>query len=789
MIIRASHGGCNLKGRSSELVTIGRTFRIKGLVQGVGFRPFVWQLARSEGVCGSVRNDAAGVLVEAHGTRAALERFAHRLLQDAPPLSRVDSVESAEIPVLQSGQPTDFIILESRTGQVSTGVVPDTATCLECLRDIRDPQNRRFGYAFTNCTHCGPRLSILKCIPYDRQSTSMAVFEMCPACRSEYETPSDRRFHAQPNACPVCGPGLWFEDGSGTVVEGEPVSLAAKYLQQGAILALQGLGGFQIAVDAGDDEAVRRLRSRKRRPAKPFALMARDLAQVKRYCRVSREEEALLSGTSAPIVLLEQHDLRSLAPGVAPGMDRLGIMLPNTPLHHLLLDRLERPIVLTSGNLSSDPQETGNALARQNLTGLVDGFVMHDREIVNRVDDSLVRVDRTGPAILRRARGLAPAPIRLHEGFAEGPNVLALGGELKSVFGLVRGWDVVLSQHIGDLENLRTYKDFKRTLMVYQDLYDFAPEVIAIDRHPQYLSSRLGRKVARETGASTVEVQHHHAHLAACLAEHNWPLGEAENVLGIILDGTGWGADGSIWGGEFLSGGYEGFERAGHFQPVPLPGGATAVREPWRNLAAHLGAAFGPDYREFLKGTGLEAALDTPDAHMLDRMIAGGVNAPLSSSAGRLFDAVAAALGICFKQQGYEGEAAMRLEALARPYLTMEPGYRFGGQSGGVLSFTGLWVALLEDLKTGTGAGVIAARFHNGLVEAITSMALDLGAKDAPAVVLSGGVFQNAIMKHGVTEALEAAGCRVLLPRQAPANDGGLALGQGAIAAARSLRR
>ncbi|POF28340.1 hydrogenase maturation protein HypF [Roseibium marinum] len=754
-------------------------------MQGVGFRPFVWRLARELEITGHVLNDGAGVRIEAFGPVEALEKFLVRLTAEPPPLARVDRIDIADTDPAPVPVPDSFQILGSGEGAVATGVVPDAATCPACLADIGNPSDRRHGYAFTNCTHCGPRLSILRHIPYDRASTSMSGFPMCPSCRVEYEDPDDRRFHAQPVACPDCGPRLWFEDADGREAQGDPLAVAVQRLRAGGILAVKGLGGFQIAVDAGNETAVRTLRHRKRRPDKPLALMARDLDQILGYCSVSEREADMLASAAAPILLLQKAG-PALAESIAPGQDRLGVMLANTPLHHLLLAELERPIVMTSGNLSDNPQETENAAARQHLAGLVDGFLMHDRDIVNRLDDSVLRLDRSGVSMLRRARGYAPASVRLAPDFDQAPRVLAMGGELKSTFCLINGRDAVLSQHIGDLENAQTFADYKKTLRLYLDLYRFRPDVIAVDGHPQYLSTVYGEQLAAEFGIDLLRVQHHHAHLAACLAGQGWPLTGEGSAYGIILDGLGWGEDGKIWGGEILKGGFAGFQRLGHFQPVPLPGGAVAVREPWRNLAAHLRTAFGPDYRERLAGLPLAAALEEKNMAMLDRMMERSLNSPLSSSAGRLFDAVAAALGISFGRQSFEGQAAMALESLARPFLKEERGYAVDFKSSPLcLSFVALWQQLIADLHAGAADGRIAARFHLGLIGGLADGLSRSGGRPGDAVVFSGGVFQNAIVKDGLTGRLKDMGFRVLNQENFPANDGGLALGQGVIAAAR----
>ncbi len=759
-----------------------KSIRIRGLVQGVGFRPFVWQLARGLGLAGHVLNDGEGVLIEASGDERSLDLFLSRLQSGAPLLARIDQIVVSDL--VGALDARDFRILPSEEGKVATGVVPDVATCPACLADIRNPADRRYRYAFANCTHCGPRLSILRHIPYDRASTAMAAFEMCRACRIEYENPADRRFHAQPIACPQCGPKLWFEDKDGCAVDGDPVVLAAERLGRGAILAIKGLGGFQIAVDAGNQSAIEKLRLRKHRPVKPLALMARDLDQIRDFALADAKEVALLESPAAPIVLLKKAGAQ-LAPGIAGPFDRLGVMLPNTPLHHLLMAELKGPIVLTSGNLSENPQETQNECARHNLAGIVDGFLMHNRDVVNRLDDSVVRQDRSGVSILRRARGYAPSPIRLPTSFEGAPKVLALGGELKATFCLLDGRNAVLSQHIGDLENAPTLADYKKMLRLYLDLYQFEPDIVAVDAHPQYLSTRTGEDFARERGLPLVRVQHHHAHLAACLADQGQDQAMPGTVHAVVLDGLGWGADGTVWGGEILQGSYGGFVRCGHFRQVPLPGGEAANREPWRNLAAQLFTAFGVNYRANLVGTGLETRFADHQAKLLDQMMQKGVNAPMTSSAGRLFDAVAAALDICPDKQGFEGEAAMQLEVLARASVAGKEGYPVEVTTSETvkLSFDKVWPALLGDLKSGVKHETISARFHQGLIDGLARSLSVAGARPSGKVVLSGGVFQNAFLRDGLTEKLETDGYTVLNHKSVPANDGGLALGQAVIAA------
>ena len=531
----------------------GEAIRVRGLVQGVGFRPHAWRLATDCGLSGEVWNDAEGVLVRIWGPAAARRRFLRRLQAEAPPLARIDRLQSE--PLTGPPPPPGFRIQASRAGAIRTGVVPDAATCPACLAEVRDPSSRRYRYAFTNCTHCGPRLSIVRAIPYDRARTSMAAFTMCRACQAEYDDPGDRRFHAQPNACALCGPQLELEAATGEVsglADRDQVAAARALLEAGAILAIKGIGGFHLAVDALNPAAVQRLRARKRRFDKPFALMARTVEVVRRYCALSPDEQALLESAAAPIAILAAEGPERVAPAVAPGQRALGFMLPYTPLHHLLLEGLERPVVLTSGNLSEEPQCTDNDDARAKLSALADHLLMHDRAIVNRLDDSVVRVMDGAPRVLRRARGYAPAPLPLPAGFAGAPPLLAMGGELKNTFCLVQDGRATLSQHIGDLEDAATYADYRHNLELYRGLLQHEPAIIAADLHPDYLSTKLGRQIAEGAGLPLIGVQHHHAHVAACLADNGVPL-DAGPVLGVALDGLGYGEDGTIWGGEFCS--------------------------------------------------------------------------------------------------------------------------------------------------------------------------------------------------------------------------------------------
>jgi hydrogenase maturation protein HypF len=781
-------------GNRFEGLSKGRRIRVRGQVQGVGFRPTVWRLARECGLVGYVLNDGGGVLVKVWGEEEPISDFIRQLQNETPPLAHIDHVESCAF--AEPANCSDFQIRQSEQGPVSTAIAPDAALCPHCLADITDPENRRFGYAFTNCTHCGPRLSIIHTIPYDRANTAMSAFPMCDDCQSEYDDPADRRFHAQPNACRVCGPRVWLEDRQGRSVgapaDPDPVAYAARLIREGFIVAIKGIGGFHLACDATSEKAVHRLRQRKQRYHKPFALMARDIPIISHYVKTDENDRALLEDRAAPIVLLERRgDGAPLAESIAPQQNTLGFMLPYTPLHHLLMAGFDGPMVMTSGNLSEEPQCTANDRARAKLAAIADYLLLHDRDIVNRLDDSVVRVSGGRTRLLRRARGFAPAPLKLPDTFAAAPAVLAMGGELKNTFCLIREGQAILSPHIGDLDDAATHADYRHNLALFKQLFAFEPDMIGVDMHPGYHSTQWGTRLAAETGLPLVEVQHHHAHIAASMAEYEVPMDR--NVLGIALDGLGMGENGELWGGEFLLAGYHDYERLAHFAPVALPGGERAMREPWRNSFAHLAAALGweqvsaryPDVPivRFLREKPLSP---------LQSMLARGVNSPLASSAGRLFDAVAAAIGICREGIGYEGQAAMELEALARRCDLKRAG-EYGpapvpdSQTPLVLCWRGLWRGILDDLERQREPAMIAARFHNSLAGAIVRTALWCVAQRGPdTVVLTGGVFQNRLLLEAVSEGLAGEGLYVLVPALVPANDGGVSLGQAVIAAART---
>lgn len=776
---------------------IAESIRIYGTVQGVGFRPTVWRLARAHSLTGSVWNDADGVGIHVWGTTWQLEGFVRSLRSETPPLARIERIERMQL--IDVPMPASFEILSSVNGETHTDVAADAASCSACQGEIMDPANRRFRYPFTNCTHCGPRLSIIRAVPYDRANTSMSRFPLCSVCQAEYQSPVDRRFHAQPNACPVCGPRVWLEDTNGEILEtadGEDViGTAQRLIAAGKIVAVKGIGGIHLACDACNEDTVERLRRCKRRYRKAFALMAKDIAVIQRYAFVDEASRRALRSAAAPIVVLDASG-ESVAAAVAPGYTTLGFMLPYSPLHHLLLQQWERPIVLTSGNLSDEPQCITNGDARSRLAPIADYLLLHDREIVNRLDDSVVRVMAGKRRLLRRARGYAPAPIALPEGFTASDAILAMGGELKNSFCLLQRGRAILSQYMGDLENAYAYEAYRENLARYRTLFDHNPRSIAVDLHPDYLSTQLGQEIAKAEGIELIGVQHHHAHIAACMAEHGVPL-DTKPLLGVAMDGLGYGDDGTLWGGEFLLVDYRSCRRLANFTPVAMPGGARAIIEPWRNAYAHLQQAFGWEWvRAHHHSLEIVQAVEKQPLHNLARMIERGLNSPLASSCGRLFDAVAAVLGLSVDAQLFEGQAAMELEAISAPYFSAQRSnvYPFetvqSEQEGWVIHFRSLWRALLQDLSEGCEAALIGARFHQTLCALITTNAMRLArAENVDRIVLSGGVFQNRLVLEGVSERLNASGLRVLSPASVPANDGGIALGQAVIAAAKVKAR
>jgi hydrogenase maturation protein HypF len=748
---------------------LARTIEVHGVVQGVGFRPFVWRIAVREGVRGWVRNEGGRVTIHAEGTAAALDVFEKAIRDEAPPLARVDSV--AATPAGSVGYPGFEVDVSTDGAGGERLVSPDAAVCAACLAELFDPGDRRFRYPFINCTDCGPRFTVIESLPYDRERTSMRIFPLCEDCRREYEDPGDRRFHAEPVACPACGPRLRLvdADGNGDGDGGDPIERAASRLRGGAIVALKGLGGFHLACDATDEAAVRALRDRKHRPDKPFAVMVTGLEEVRRWFEPSEDEERALASWRAPIVLT--HDRRPLAPSVAPGHHRHGVMLPATPLHHLLTRAAGVPLVMTSGNATDEPICVDDDEARARLGGVADAFLVHDRPIVARYDDSVVLV-RTGerePSVLRRARSLAPGALRLARS-APVP-ILGTGAELHGAFCLVDGDRAYLSQHVGDL-------DTEETMQAYRDAYDRArevfriePEVVAHDLHPDLMTTRF----AEGLGLPRVAVQHHHAHVVATMAEH----GLEGEVLGLAFDGLGYGPDGTVWGGELLRCDAAGFERVGRLRPVRQPGGDAATRHPWRMAMAHAAdAGVLDDVLPALR-------LHEREADVVAGQIRSGLASPMTSSAGRLFDAVAAMLGVC-RHASYEGQPAMLLEQAAGGSLPPVPVGLIERDGLLEVDTRDLIAAVAHWMGAGRDVAAIAGGFHASLAaataEAAVRLARDLGLRR---VVLGGGVFANDLLTSDLVARLTREGVGVFLPREVPVGDGGIALGQAVVAAAR----
>lgn len=764
---------------------------VYGIVQGVGFRPTVWHLAQRFELAGNVSNDGDGVSINVQGAEESIESFVQSLMDEKPKLARIDSIKRQSQDISEK-LANSFEIISSSPTTANTGVIADAATCSDCIAELFDPDNRRYGYPFTNCAHCGPRLSIIHSIPYDRAQTSMAKFTLCPDCEQEYHSPANRRFHAQPNACPTCGPECWLTDKSGNKLTTKTVIAdAASYLKTHAVVAIKGIGGFHLAVDACNEMAVQCLRERKQRPRKPFALMAKNMAMIEQYCHVNEQERTLLESSAAPIVLLERKHHAALADNIAPEQNTLGFMLPYSPLHHLLLNEMDHPIVLTSANAAHEPQCIDNNDALTRLTGIADYFLLHNRDIENRVDDSVMCLMAGQPQFLRRARGYAPHSIVLPKGFNDAPQVLAMGGELKNTFCLLKNGQAVLSQHIGDLGNYPSYEDYQHNINLYEQLFQHQASQLAVDAHPEYLSNKLGHEIATERALDLHLIQHHHAHIAACLVDNNYAL-EGDPVLGVILDGLGYGDDHTLWGGEFLLADYHQSSRLAHLKPIALLGGTIAMKQPWRNTYAHLQTCLGWDWvNDHYADLELVQMLSQKPLATFDAMLEKNMNCPLASSAGRLFDAVAAAVGICPEQLQYEGQAAIELEAIITAQAWAEAqqsAYPFLLEKG-VIDPTPMWQALLKDLSKTTEIACISARFHRGLSLAVQQLADQLANdKTIKTIVLSGGVFQNKTLFEDVKQGLEQQ-FTVLTHHNVPANDGGIALGQAVIAATRMMRK
>jgi len=750
----------------------------RGVVQGVGFRPFVYGLAVKYNLDGWVCNTSQDVMIEVEGTRATLDRFISSLEKEAPPLARINSLS------VSFGKPAGYNGFEIRPSIARPGkyqlVSPDIATCNPCIEDVFTPGNRRWHYPFTNCTNCGPRFTIIKDIPYDRPLTTMSVFKMCPDCQREYEDPINRRFHAQPNACPVCGPRLQLTDNKGDSVDcPDIIEKTADLLREGRIVAIKGLGGFLLACNAENAEAVIPLRQRKRRPSKPFAVMLKDITEVKKHCTLTSEEERLLLSPQAPIVLLPWRDGSSICREVGPGLKYLGVMLPYTPLHHLIMRETGLPLVMTSGNISEEPIAGQNDEALRRLGGIADYFLSHNRDIHSTYDDSVAMVVDKRPQLIRRARGYAPHPIHLTY---DSPQLLACGAEEKNTFCLTRDNHAFVSQHIGDMENIETMEHYIRTVELYKQLFRIRPEAIAHDMHPEYLPTKYALEEAEKHNLRAVPVQHHHAHIASCLADNS----EEGPVIGVAFDGTGYGTDGKIWGGEFMVADCNNFKRAGQLEYLPLPGGSAAIKKPYRTALGYMLVLLGNSTFDsrlgFLNGIGRD------EIDLVSRQVKTGLNTPLTSSMGRLFDAVSAMAGIRTTID-YEAQAAIEMEMQAYGAIDEKGLYPFsmtGDQNYSIILLHELVAGVADDILRGCRAATVSMKFHNTIAAMTQDACLKIKAQSGlGTVALSGGCFQNRLLLGKVMALLRQGGFKVFTHRNVPANDGGISLGQAVIAGKR----
>ena len=758
---------------------------VRGIVQGVGFRPFVYRLAQEHQLSGWVLNSTQGVVIEVEGPRRRIDGFIDGLRASPPPQAVIERVETNLLPPVGY---SSFIIEASREGDEFVLISPDICICADCLNELQNPQDRRWSYPFINCTNCGPRFSIISDIPYDRPKTTMSVFSMCPRCDEEYHNPADRRFHAQPNACFLCGPRLELARNGArpadAPLEGEPIEVARRLLAEGTIVAVKGLGGFHLACDATNAGAVATLRERKQRVDKPFAVMSLDVSTVRRYCQVSEGEAQLLESPARPIVLLRRKSGSPIAADVAPANNYLGVMLPYTPLHYLLLGDGRKPtplaLVMTSGNMAEEPIAIGNQEALERLSPLADYFVLHNRDIYVRCDDSVTRLFRGREAMLRRSRGYAPFPVRLDLELKE---ILACGAELKNTFCLTKGTYAFLSQHIGDMENYETFASYQASIEHFQKLFRVTPRAVAYDLHPNYLATRYALELAEAEGLRQVPVQHHHAHVVSCMAEN----GVDGQVIGVALDGTGYGTDGHIWGGEFLLADYRRFRRLGHLKYVPLPGGETAIKRPYRMAVSHLLSAFGEEALDL--PLELWEQIEATELSLVRRMMAARVNCPLTSSCGRLFDAVSALLGVR-GVVNYEGQAAIELEMLAAAGVDDVYDWSRPSSYPIIIDPAPVLRGVVSDLRRDVDRAVISAKFHNTIAEIIVGVSQ--AARERAGinrVALSGGVFQNMYLLGRTLDGLDSQGFEALIHHRVPTNDGGIALGQAVIANARLSRR
>ena len=757
-------------------------------------RPWIFQLAHRLKLKGHVYNCGEGVITQVWGHPQALHHFVSTLegtplphLPAKPPLAQIERVE-LEKNLRPSTAPTDFSILSSQQHSINTLIPADTAICPQCLNELFQPQNRRYRYPFIQCVNCGPRFSITRQLPIDRHNTSMKDFTQCPECESEYHSPQNRRHHSQSNCCPQCGPQIWFTDNTGAPValptHQDAIQAVAYAIKQGHIVAIKSVGGFHLTCDATNANTIAELRNRKKRPSKPFAVLTHNCEQARLFAQVSTHEQAMLESNAAPIVLLTKNANCTLAAEIAPNQNHLGVMIAHTPLQHLLMHELTHPIVLTSGNIHGNPQCINNASALKELNHIADYFVLNDLDIANRCDDSVVRIThhkrKQKTMVLRRAKGMSSKPIPIA---TQNHTVLALGGQLKSTFCLLKNGKAIMSQHLGDLENPQCWQHYQDTLHHYLRLFEFEPECVAIDCHPNYATHKLGEKIAKDRGIELVRVQHHHAHIAACLAEHQFCA--QQWVLGIALDGTGHGDQGALWGAEFLKANGSAYKKVGGFASIPLIGATQAIRQPWRNFYASIHKH--PQWiKELSSAQPIAAAtyLATQPLKTLDQMVEQKINTPNASSCGRLFDGVAAALGLCRDSISYEGQAAAELEALAltQPNHNKLMPYQYNIMADEIY-YHPMWSGLLKDLKNNTSPAVIAARFHLTVISAVCELARQLCHQHGlNTIALGGGSFQNTLLLNGVYKQLSRSGFNVLYPSQVPTNDGGIALGQAFIA-------
>ncbi len=758
---------------------------VRGIVQGVGFRPFVYRLAQEHQLSGWVLNSTQGVVIEVEGPQQRIAGFIAGLKADPPPQAVIERVETNLLPPVGY---SSFIVEASREGDEFVLISPDICICADCLNELRNSHDRRWAYPFINCTNCGPRFTIISDIPYDRPKTTMSAFTMCPRCDEEYHNPADRRFHAQPNACALCGPRLELATNGTRPAEAppreEPIESVRRLLTEGAIVAAKGLGGFHLACDATNAGAVATLRERKQRVDKPFAVMSLDVDTVRRYCEVSEGEAQLLESPARPIVLLRRKPGSPIAAEAAPANNNLGVMLPYTPLHYLLLSDGATPaplaLVMTSGNMSEEPIAIGNQEALERLSPLADYFLLHDRDIYVRCDDSVTRLFRGREAMLRRSRGYAPFPVRLNLELKE---ILACGADLKNTFCLTKGTYAFLSQHIGDMENYETFAGYQAAIEHFQRLFRVNPRAVAYDLHPDYLATRYALELAETQGLRLVPVQHHHAHVVSCMAEN----GVDGEVIGVALDGTGYGTDGHIWGGEFLLADCRRFRRLGHLKYVPLPGGDAATKRPYRMAVSHLLSAFGEEALDL--PLELWKQIEPPELALIRRMMAAKVNCPLTSSCGRLFDAVSALLGVR-GVVNYEGQAAIELEMLTAEGVDEVYDWSPPSSYPIIIDPAPVLQGVVSDLRRGVDRAVISAKFHNTIADVIVGVSRVARERTGiNRVALSGGVFQNMYLLGRTLDGLESRGFEALIHHQVPTNDGGIALGQAVIANARLSRR